>query len=231
MAPTGMFQPPSARHAPYVEHEEDDWSLRKKVESNRGQTKKKSVLIVEGRCNSDKWSYGLLSAGDGSCSGCAVPYCFPFVSLAETSYWTWGELAAYLSAFYFGMLAITCVITSVLFGKYSHHQFQTSQYETYYDEFYHRYFQKWVISESSRTTFTCLLVALITGGLYLLSLALFRFFLRRKLRIRGWFCVDALQSLFCSCCVVAQMHAHVKRMQPEKRDSSTLPAFSPGAYA
>lgn len=221
MASSDIF---SSSQSPYTEHE-DDKSLRKKAESQ------KSVRIAEGGSNNDQWSYGLLSPGDGSCSGCAIPYCFPFVSLAEASYWTWGELAAYLSAFYFGVLVITCVITGVLFGKYSHHKVQKSEYTTYYDEFYHRYFRKWVISKSNSTTFTCLVMALITGGLYLLSLALFRVFLRRRLRIRGWFCMDALQSLFCSCCVVAQMHAHVKRMQPEKRDVSTLSAFSPDAFA
>lgn len=193
---------------PYLVHVDDDTL--------------KTRLDVDA-CEPD-WHVGLFGGCCDSCCSWMVPWCCPCVGLGSAAYWAWGEGAAALSLTYFALLVVGTSVASGLDRQYGE---QIHVTETLVQDGWHYYYD-YVYTVT--TTDAYLITSLVFAGLYLLSLGVFRLLFRCKLTLSGNCGTDFLFSLFCSCCVVAQMRTHALREKKLAMDAGTLPAYYAEAH-
>lgn len=202
------IQKPNQSEMPYVMHV-DDGVLKKPLDVDE--------------INSRGWQVGLFGGCSDDCCSCVVPWCFPCIGIGSATNWAWGEGAAVASLIYFSILIVGSCVASVLDYEYGK---QVHATETMVEDgWWYYYDYTYTVTTNNSYAILCI----VCSALYLISLAVFRVLFRRKLTLPGMCVTDVLASLFCSCCVVAQMRTHSKRAEKQIQDVETLPAYNAGA--
>lgn len=196
------------REMPYLVHVDEDTLMK--------------PLDVDA-CEAD-WHVSLYGGCCDSCCSWMVPWCCPCVGIGSAAYWAWGEGTAALSLTYFALLIVGSSVASMLDSRYGEEVHMTETLVK--DGWYYYYDYAYTVT----TTNAYLIATLVLVGVYLLSLGVFRLLFRRKLTLSGDCGTDLLSSLFCSCCVVAQMRTHALREKQRAKDAGTLPAYYAEAH-
>lgn len=171
------------------------------------------------------WRVGLFSGCSDSCLSCVIPTFVPCVGISESACGIMERSQAIILGLVFGALVLCDYIFVILFAASGKKTDYYYAYDYEYDYLTNTWNYYTTLYSRKKTSYTYLVIFWVCVLLYVLGLTAFRSLFRTRLTIPGSYCLDLVLSVFCSCCVVAQMRTHVKRGGDMSDEVDTLPPY------